>query len=163
MHLCESSLIFFIQAHSILSIFAHSILPFSVVMKTFETIGLSFLFRIASARPASFCRYIFRRFFFSAAIEVCFLFAMDSLDEAMANKNHTSIASEKKKRINIQWQKEAGRALAILKREERPMVSKVFITTENGRIECANKEKIEWVCIKENQRRFTQVHDTSPP
>ena len=87
---------------------------------------------------------------------------MDSLHEAMANKNHTSIAAEKKKHLNIQRQKEAGRALAILKRKERPMVSKVFITMENGRIECANKEKIEWACIKENQRRFTQVHDTSP-
>ena len=69
---------------------------------------------------------------------------MESIDEIMVNKNHTSIAAEKKKRLNIQRQKEAGHALAILKRKERPMVSKVFITTENGWIECANKEKIEW-------------------
>ena len=33
---------------------------------------------------------------------------------------------------------------------------------ENGRIDCANKEKIEWACIKENQRRFAQVHDPPP-
>ena len=87
---------------------------------------------------------------------------MCSLDEAKANENHTSVETEKKKRLNIQKQKEAGRALKILKRNERPMASKVFITTDEGRIECTDKESIEWACMKENKRRFTQVHDTPP-
>jgi len=42
------------------------------------------------------------------------------------------------------------------------MESKVFTTTEKGRIECTNKEEIEWACITENQQRFTQVHNTPP-
>ena len=78
----------------------------------------------------------------------------------MANKNHTSIAAENNKRLNIQRQKEAGRALDLLKRNEKPMASKVFITTDNGRIECINKEEIECSSITENHRRFTQVHNT---
>jgi len=53
----------------------------------------------------------------------------------MENKQHTSIAAEKKKRLNIQRQKEAGCALALLKINERPMASKVFITTDSGRTE----------------------------
>ena len=87
---------------------------------------------------------------------------MCSLDEARANKNHISVETEKKKRLNIQKQKEAGRALTILKRNERPMTSKVFITTDKGRIECTDKKSIEWACIKENKRRFIQVHHTPP-
>ena len=42
------------------------------------------------------------------------------------------------------------------------MASKVFITTDKGMIECTDKESIEWACIKENKRRFTQVHNTPP-
>ena len=87
---------------------------------------------------------------------------LDSLDEAMANNTRTSVQTECKKRKNIQRQREAERALARLKRKERPMVSKVFITTNQGRIECTSKEEIEWACITENQRRFSQVHTTPP-
>ena len=43
---------------------------------------------------------------------------MESLEEAMTNKNQTSIAAEKNKSLNIQRQKEAGSALALLKRNE---------------------------------------------
>ena len=86
----------------------------------------------------------------------------DTLDEAMANKNQTSVLIERKKRKNIQKQKEAGRALTRLKRGERPMATKVFITTKQGRVECNNKEDIEWACITENKKRFSQVHTTPP-
>ena len=59
---------------------------------------------------------------------------LDTLDEALANKNQTSVLIERKKRKNIQKQKEAGRALTRLKRGERPMATKVFITTNQGRV-----------------------------
>jgi len=71
------------QAHLISSLFVHSVLPLSVVMKTFEAIGLSFIFRRASAHPASFCLCIFSRFFFSAAMEVCCLFSIPSSSESI--------------------------------------------------------------------------------
>ena len=87
---------------------------------------------------------------------------LDTLDEAMANRNRTSIQTEKKKRKNIQRQREAGRALSRLKRSERPMASKVFITTNHGRIECTSKQDIEWACITENKKRFSQVNNTPP-
>ena len=87
---------------------------------------------------------------------------LEALDVALANKNRTSVQTERKKRKNIQKQKEAGRALTRLKRKERPMATKVFITSDQGRVECSNKEDIEWACITENQKRFSQVHDTPP-
>ena len=40
------------------------------------------------------------------------------------------------------------------------MATKVFITTNQGRVECSNKEDIEWACITENKKRFSQVHNT---
>ena len=86
---------------------------------------------------------------------------MDSFDEAI-EKNQTSIESENKRRLNIQIQKEAGRALALLERNKIPMASEVFITTDNGRIECENKEELEWSCITVNHRRFKQVHNRPP-
>ena len=43
-----------------------------------------------------------------------------------------------------------------------PRATKVFITTNQGRVECSNKEDIEWACITENKKRFSQVHTTPP-
>ena len=42
------------------------------------------------------------------------------------------------------------------------MASKVFITVDQGRVEFSNKEDIKWACITENQKRFSQVHNTPP-
>ena len=58
--------------------------------------------------------------------------------------------------------KESGRALTRLKRRERPMATKIFITTDQGRVECSNKEDIDWACIPENRKRFSQFHNTPP-
>ena len=68
----------------------------------------------------------------------------------------------KRKRLAIERQKEAGKALSRLKRKERPRVSKVFISTTQGRMECTSKEDIEWACITENRKRFSQTIDTPP-
>ena len=96
-------------------------------------------------------KYLFNLQEYKKACDIVYKLAdkhMCSLDEAKANKNHTSVETEKKKRLNIQKQKEAGLALTILKINERPMASKVFITTDEGRIECTDKESIEWACMK---------------
>ena len=60
----------------------------------------------------------------------------------------------------IEKQKEAGKALARLKRKERPKASKVYISTEDGRVECSTKQTIEWACMTENKKRFSQSHRT---
>ena len=86
----------------------------------------------------------------------------ETLDEAMANHNNTTIEIERRKRKAIEKQKEAGRALSRLKRKDKPKASKVFITTEQGRLECSTKQSIEWACMKENRKRFTQSHSTPP-
>ena len=85
-----------------------------------------------------------------------------SLDEATAEKNQTTIQTEKKKRLTIERQREAGRAISTLKRREKPKVTKVYTTTEGSRIECSKKEDIEQACITENLRRFSQTN-SSPP
>ena len=54
----------------------------------------------------------------------------ESLDEANANKNRTTIACEKKKRITIEKQREAAKATSILRQKMRPKVSKVFTTIQ---------------------------------
>ena len=72
---------------------------------------------------------------------------LDTLDETLTYKNRTSVQTERNTRNNIQKQKETGRAITRLKLRERPMATKVFITTDQGRVECSNKEDIEWACI----------------
>ena len=42
------------------------------------------------------------------------------------------------------------------------MATQVFITTNQGRVNCSNKEDIEWACITENKKRFSQVHNKPP-
>ena len=86
----------------------------------------------------------------------------DTLDEAKASINETTAEVEKRKRITIEKQREAGRALARLKRKEKPKASKVFITTEQGRLECQKKKDIEWACMSENKKRFSQANTTPP-
>ena len=85
-----------------------------------------------------------------------------TLDEAKAEVNQTSIETETAKRKAIENQREAGRALARMKKTERPRVSKVYFTKEGQRIECTKKEEIEEACTYENRRRFSQVKDTPP-
>ena len=63
----------------------------------------------------------------------------ESLDEANANRNRTTVACEKKKRITIEKQREAARAVSSLRQKIRPKVSKVFTTVNNVRIECNTK------------------------
>ena len=86
----------------------------------------------------------------------------ESLDEANANKNRTTIACEKKKRVTIEKQREAAKAVLILRQKIRPKVSKVFAAVDNIRIECNTKEQIEKACINENIKRFSQSQDTPP-
>ena len=86
----------------------------------------------------------------------------ESLDEANANRNKTTIACERKKRITIEKQREAARAVSFLRQKIRPKVSKVFTKVDNVKIECNTKEKIEWACINENLRRFSQSQNTPP-
>ena len=83
-----------------------------------------------------------------------------SLDEAKAEANKTSVEAETAKRKSIERQREAGRALARMKRAERPRASKVFYTKEGRRVECTKKEEIEEACIQENRKRFSQVRDS---
>ena len=85
-----------------------------------------------------------------------------TLDEAKAELNQTSVEVETAKRKTIEKQKEAGRALARMKRAERPRVSKVFITREGQRVECTKKEEIEAACMQENRKRFSQVRQSPP-
>ena len=85
-----------------------------------------------------------------------------TLDEAKAEVNQTSIEIETAKRKAIENQREAGKALARMKRAERPRVSKVYFTQGGHRIECTKKEEIEEACIYENRKRFSQVRDTPP-
>ena len=70
-----------------------------------------------------------------------------TLDEAKAEMNQTSVEAETAKRKSIEKQREAGKALARMKKSERPRVSKVYITTEGQRIECSKKEDIEEACM----------------
>ena len=85
-----------------------------------------------------------------------------SLDEAKAEANKTSVEVETAKRKSIERQREAGKALARMKKAERPRASKVFYTKEGQRIECTKKEEIEEACIQENRKRFSQVRDSPP-
>lgn len=87
---------------------------------------------------------------------------LKSLDEARAVSNHTSVDSERTKRLTIQSQKEAGRALSMMKQKARPRASKVYITHNGVWHVCTTKESIEWACITENTKRFTQVYSTPP-
>ena len=86
----------------------------------------------------------------------------ESLVEANANKNRTTIACEKKKRITIEKQKEAAKAISTLRQKMRPRVTKVFTTVDNLRLEYNTKEQIEKACIEENIRRFSQSQNTPP-
>ena len=86
----------------------------------------------------------------------------ESLDEANANRNRTTIACKKKKRITIEKQREAAKVVSALRQKLRPKVSKVFTTIDNVRLECNTNEQIEKVCMKENIRRFSQSQNTPP-
>ena len=87
---------------------------------------------------------------------------LDSLDEARALANQTSVEAERKKRKATTRQKEVGMSIKRLQQKTRPLESKVFITRNGVRQECTTKEDIENACKEENIRRFTQCYDTPP-
>ena len=85
-----------------------------------------------------------------------------TLDEAKAEANQTSVEVETTKRKSIEKQREAGKALARMKKAERPRVSRIYTTREGRRTECTKKEDIEEACMSENRKRFSQVRNSPP-
>ena len=73
---------------------------------------------------------------------------MNSLDEARSIENNTTAETEKKKRAHNVAQKEAGRALARLKKKSRPLVSRYTaqqtVLESNIQPKRASKKPVLW-------------------
>ena len=88
---------------------------------------------------------------------------LQSLAEAKAKKNGTSVDHEWKQLTRVEGQKTQARNVKrMLKKLGNPSTTKLYFTCEGVRTECTDKLSIEDACIAENTARFSQTESTPP-
>jgi hypothetical protein len=87
---------------------------------------------------------------------------LESLAEAKAAKNDTTVEVERKKLTTVSRQRKQARNIKRMRKKlGNAATTKVFTTDDDGiRRECDTKDTVEAACIRENTARFSQTEGT---